>query len=255
MEKGHRNRRRKKIDLINLLFCGLLYGVSNQIVVCQNINDYIGRYKYTVQDIPWDTTILELHTDGRFEYIPYSVVSISMPNCDTIKGNWTIKNKTIILNSDFQTKDYIKILSKNEHKDSVKIRLVRFPSGLPSSNTEEIFVDKSGNRFFIETDDNGIVIVPRGYNIVLFPFSFNLPKIPKLKGGCYYQFTEVDCLPEIFENRKMKIQGDTLIMITKHKLRGRKNGQKREYYIFKDKYIKIQNEHYNGPQNLDNGHL
>lgn len=231
----------KKIDLIKLLFCGLLYCVSNQIVVCQNINDYIGKYKYTLQGgVPCDTTILELHADGRFEYMPYTVVYISIATCDTIKGNWTIKNKTIRLNSDFQTKDYIKILSKNEHKDSVKIRLVRFPSGLPYSKTEEIFVNKEGNYLFKETDDNGVVVIPKGYKIILFPFSLNPPKVPKLKGGYYYQFTSENCVLEKFENQKVKIQGDTLIMIKKHKMRGRRNGQK--YYILKNKYIKIQNE-------------
>lgn len=236
MEKGH--RKRKKIDLINLLFCGLLFCVSNQIVVCQNINDYyIGKYKY--ESI--GASILELRADGRFEYIPFS----TSYSCDIIKGNWTIKNKTIRLNSDFQTKDYLKILSKKEHKDSVKIRFVRFPGGLPLSKTDKTFVNKSGNYIFKETDDNGIVVVPKGYRIVTYQFGFNLPKKPKLnlKGGCYYQFAELYCIPEIFENRKIKIQGDTLIMITKHKVRGRRNGQKREYYIFKNKYIKIQNEH------------
>ena len=105
--------------------------------------------------------------------------------------------------------------------------------------------DLYGNYIFKETDDNGIVVVPKGYRIVTHQFGFNLPKKPKLnlKGGCYYQFAELYCIPEIFENRKIKIQGDTLIMITKHKVRGRRNGQKREYYIFKNKYIKIQNEH------------
>ncbi len=223
-----------------LLFCGLLYCVSNQIAVCQNINDYIGRYKYT--DDFFGTSILELHADGRFEYMPYTVVYISMATCDTIKGDWTIKNKTIRLNSDFQTKDYIKILSKNEHKDSVKIRLVRFPSGLPFRKTDEAFVNKSGNYLFIETDDNGVVVIPKGYKIIAFPFSLNPPKVPKLKRGYYYQFTSEDCVLEKFENRKVKIQGDTLIMITKHKVKGRRNGQKREYYIFKNKYIKIKDE-------------
>lgn len=250
MEKGHRNRKMKITDLIRLLCCGLLYCVSNQSVVCQNINDYIGRYKYTLQGgVPGDTTILELHADGRFEYIPYTVVYITTVNCDTIKGNWTIKNKTIRLNSDFQTKDYIKILSKNEHKDSVKIRIVRFPSGLPMSKMAVCLRDKNGNYLLLEADDNGVVVFPKGYKTCLFPFSINPlipPKIPKPKGGYYYQYITEDCAPEIFENRKIKIQGDTLIMITKHKVRGkigRKNGPKREYFIFKNKYIKIQNGH------------
>lgn len=236
MEKGH--RKMKKIDLIKLLFCGLLYCVSIQIVICQNRNNYIGRYKYT-EDF-FGTSILELYANGRFEYIPYSVVY----NCDTIKGNWTIKNKTIRLNSDFQTKDYIKILSKKEHKDSVKIRFVKIPGGLPLSKTDEIFFNKSGNRLYLETDDNGIVVVPKGYRIATLQFLYNLPKKPKLnlKGGCYYQFAELYCVPDIFENQKIKIQGDNLIMITKHKVRGRRNVQKREFFIFKQKYIKIQNE-------------
>ena len=237
METGY--RKIKKTNVLKLLLCSLLYCGSNQIVICQNVNDYIGRYKYNFSpDFPKDTTILDLQENGRFTYSPFSIVYISYPNCDSIKGSWTIKGNSIILNSDFQIKDYIKILSKSEHKDSVKIKLITYPSG-ELFREEEFIITNSKISFFAKTDENGIIVIPKGYNISLFPFNIiNPPKYSKLKGGYYYQFTYADCDPEIFENQKLEIHGDTLVMYRDITIK-RRGRHKEKPYIVKYEYIKV----------------
>lgn len=235
-----------KKKLTTLLFCGLLYCESNQVVVCQNMNDYVGRYKYTIsQDFPSDTTILDLQANGIFTYYPFNVVHISTNNCDSIKGNWTIKRNSIILNSDFQKKDYIKILSKYEKKDSVKIRFVKYPSGhVFWSKTDVLIADNKNKKyFFTESDENGIIVIPKGYKVTMFPFSLiHFSKIPKLRGGYYYQFTSEDCVIDIFENQKFKIHGDTLIMKKKCSTRNKNKRGGKVYYTSKYEYIKIQGD-------------
>jgi hypothetical protein len=228
MEKRYR---KMKKEIITILFCGLLYCESNQVVICQNTNDYVGRYYSLSQDFPSDTMILDLQTNGRFCYFPFKVSYLGWSGCDSIKGDWTTKRNSIILNSDFQEKDYIKILSKYEQKDSVKIRLVKYPNGILWSKIDIFIANNKGEKHFLaETDENGIVVIPKGYKVMLFPFNLNPPKIPKLKGGAYYQFTSVDCIPEIFENKKLEIQGDILIMYEKYSMKDKNKKYKKMYF-------------------------
>lgn len=229
--------------VIFLSFCVLLYYENNQVAVCQNMDTYIGRYKYTLsQDLPSKTTILELQTNGRFKYYPYHVSYIGYSNCDTIKGDWITRRNSIILNSDFQTKDYIKVISKYEPRDSIKIKFIRYPSGILLNRMDISLADKKGNFFLAKTNENGIIVIPKEYEVVLFSFSLNPPKIPKLKGGYYYQFTSVDCIPEIFENKQLEIHGDTLIMYEKYNMRDRNEKGRKMHLKSKHEYIKVQNK-------------
>lgn len=177
---------------------------------------YVGRYKcIPIQSLPSDSIILELKTNGVFNYSRYFNNNLDLIDfCSPIEGKWYIRNGKLILSSKNIHKPSIEKIGEIKCQDSIKIEIIYYSNGSPRNDDIFIFNDNGSIEFFGSTDANGTIIIPKKKNMSI-PFLYdhigNGTDLKDLKGGCFYRIVYFDCLPKVFENQKFKIIGDTLI--------------------------------------------
>jgi hypothetical protein len=90
--------------------------------------------------------VFQINNDGTFLYYRNMPDLTSLVDvCDTTEGKWIRKGDTIILNSNFQYKDFVKYISEFEYKDSIKIRYIKYSNYEPISNFPEIIFKNNHN--------------------------------------------------------------------------------------------------------------
>ena len=173
--------------------------------------------------------VFQINNDGTFLYYRNWPDLCSLVDvCDTTEGKWIRKGDTIILNSNFQYKDFVKYISEFEHKDSIKIRYINYSNNEPVSNYLEIlFKDDCNSTSFEDcvfetiSDSNGIMTIPcQGYkleNYERYLIGFMdievLRDVEKLDCGRYYEIIRADCVPIIFENKMFKLKRNKMVEI------------------------------------------
>lgn len=185
-------------------------------------------YKQTIlEECNYD--VFQINNDGTFLYYRNRPDLTSLVDvCDTTEGKWIRKGDTIILNSNFQYKDFVKYISEFEYKDSIKIRYIKYSNYEPISNFLEIIFKNNHNSTSFEdyafetiSDSSGIMIIPcQGYKLENYGRYLTgiekieiLSDVQELECGRYYEIIRADCIPIIFENKMFKLKHNKMVEI------------------------------------------
>lgn len=225
MEKGYCKMSRKLIYkliiILNALACsGVVFGQSSieGIYICTT------TYRQ-------DTSFLFLKPNNEFLYVP-AQKGVLVDICN-VYGKWEKKGRNIILIPDINSiEDYVHYVGPYEHTDSIKIKFINYSDKKPSERVVCGFNEDNDVVFYGETNNNGIIVVPKECT------HFIGIETPELKGGSYYEVIDFDCMLPTFNDIKIKITRNGLIL-RKRFVEINKNGKKR-YRTYSYRYKREQ---------------
>jgi hypothetical protein len=243
---------RLRIFLLSLSFIFLMISSSCSYLVLKNGMNCSGMYEY-VHDTGYGKfgSYLELRKDGTFTLSPMESTVYpalcEMPECVS-EGSWKQKGGKIVLNSFLRSKKENAFIFEIEqprlYRDSLKIELLNLSDGKPIEGQNLYLLGKE-NSYFIDpviTNNLGIAIFSKELvESIESPIGLckeGMNRIPLPKSGYYYRIYYQDCWPVVFNNEKLKIDADTLILkksiITDYNERGREISTN-----FYSKFVKV----------------
>lgn len=189
-----------------------------------------GKYIHITPKLQ-DTSFLFLKPNNEFLYVP-GQRGLLCKICN-VYGKWEKKGHNIILVSDINSiEDYAHYIGPYEHSDSIKIKFINYSDKKPSEILVCGFNEDNDVVFWGETNNNGIIVVPKECT------HFIGIETPELKGGSYYEVIDFDCMLPTFNDIKIKMTRNGLIL-RKRFVETNKNGKER-YRTYSYRYKREQ---------------
>lgn len=201
--------------LLILTACFLLIGCAVKSDLPQDaVKQIAGTYKYKVKYFPEKTLVLKDDFTYQLHYL-----SVLYQDTRLVEGRWNYTKGNVILNSyldvDLDGSDNFidKVRTFGFHGDSIVIKIFSLYDDSPFDDFGVLFrfSDSQREDTLVFSDEDGMVCFPRD-GVKSINGLYGLENIDVPPVGYYYIVHIIDCAFLTHKNKKLQLDGDTLIM-------------------------------------------